>query len=98
MSESAVPNGTPTTAGLRSIYDRMTKPTSGDLEVNARLQTLSRTELERIINHFGMAMEHMAAQREDLAVKRTQDATGWTIRIDITPNVPSPVNFGANGA
>lgn len=80
--------------GMRSIYDRMTKPTPDDLRVNERIKNLSRTELDRIIVHFGMTMEHLAAQRDDLVVTRKQDIKSWTIHVELKPNVESPVQFG----
>lgn len=77
--------------GMRSIYDRMTKPTPQDLQVNDRLAHLTRGELDRVITHLGQSLEYFAAQREDVQVQRTQDATSWTIRVEMKPNVPSPI-------
>jgi hypothetical protein len=85
-----LPSGIP--GGMRSIYERMTKPTSQDMQVNERLRQLSRSEIDRIMNHFGMVMEHLAVQRDDVTVKRSQDAIGWTIRVELKTNVPSPVS------
>lgn len=79
---------------MRSIYERMTKPTPEDLRVNERIKNLTRTELDRMIAHFGMTMEYLAAQRDDVVVKRSSDAMGWTIRVELKPNVESPVQFG----
>lgn len=89
-----MPDASASPPGMRSIYDRMTKPTPDDLRVNDRIRNLSRTELDRIIVHFGMTMEHLAAQRDDLVVTRSQDIKSWTIRVELKPTVESPVQFG----
>lgn len=75
----------------RTLYDRMTNPTAQEQNVNARLQALSRSELDKIMTHFGMTLEHLAAQRNDLKVRRSRDATGWTVRLEMVAVAPSPV-------
>lgn len=79
---------------LRSIFDRMTKPTPEDLQVNERLRNLGRGEIDRIMDHFGLALKHLAAQREDLEVESSKTATSWTLHVELKPNVPSPLQFG----
>lgn len=81
-------------AGLRSIFERMTKPTPGDLQTSDRLRHLSRAEIERIMTFFGTALEHLAAQRDDVMVTRSNDAISWDIHVELKPNVVSPVQLG----
>jgi hypothetical protein len=75
---------------MRSIFERMTNPTPQDLQVGDRLRNLTRGELDRIMTLYGTTLEHIAAKRDDLVVTRSNDATGWTIRLEMKPNVPDP--------
>lgn len=79
---------------LRSIFERMTKPTPEDLQVNERLRHLSRAEIDRVMDLFGKALDLLAAQRDDVTVTRTGDATSWSIHVELRPNVASPVRLG----
>lgn len=76
---------------MRSLIDRMTNPTPQDLDVSARIQMLGRADIGRMVDHLGMALDHLAAQREDLTVTRTKDDTSWTIRVEMKPIVASPI-------
>jgi hypothetical protein len=88
---SASPFDSQLPGGMRSIYERMTKPQPQDLAVNDRLRQLTRGQIDKILNHFGQVMEHLAAQRDDVVVTRSQDAIGWTIRVELRTNVPDPL-------
>jgi len=88
LPNAAPPAGVP--PGMRSIFERMTNPTPQDLQVGDRLRNLTRAEIDRIMSHLGTTLEHLAARRDDLTVTRSSDTKGWTIRVDMTPNVPDP--------
>lgn len=68
---------------LRSIYERMTNPTPDDIDAGARVQSLGRGDIARVIDTLGLVLEQMAARRPDLIVKRESDAKSWTIRVEM---------------
>jgi len=78
-------------AGMRSLYDRMTKPTPADMDTGTRLALLSRGEIERVMNTFAQALEHLAARRSDLNVEYSHDINSWTIHVDMKPPSSSPI-------
>jgi hypothetical protein len=78
----------------RSVYERMVNPTKQDQQAGARLATLTRAELDRIMQHWGQTMEFLAAQRNDIKVTRRSTATKWTVEVElIGSNIPSPVDL-----
>lgn len=79
------------TQPMRSLFDRMTNPTPEELDTKARIQMLGRHEVTRMIDHIIMALEHLASQRDDLHVQRTQHDNTWTIQVELKPIVPSQV-------
>ena len=59
--------------------------------MGARLQTLHRGEVMRIIDHMAQVMEHLAYQREDVTVDRLsgKGEHGFTVRLATEP--PNPL-------
>jgi len=81
------------TTGLRSIYDRMTNPEPSDGDVVQRIQQLSYTQIDQILEHFGMVMDYLGKNRDDIDVKRTKTGNTWTIHVEMKPTVPSLVRL-----
>lgn len=72
----------PFAAAPRPIIDRMTSPSLQDQNVGDRIRSLSRPQMEMAVNHVCQALEHLATQRDDLHVTRTQDESGITVRVE----------------
>jgi hypothetical protein len=70
---------------VRSLYDRMTKPTPEDLQGVASISSYTRDQVKMIVDRVLLeALRKLAENRDDFDVHVTTDDRGWSVRIDLT--------------